>query len=70
MLDSGLGQKPKRRAKSVEAHDESSLLDEEPVDHTIPSEEELAELAAPAEVVAAVEAEKPRRPKKQKSAEA
>jgi hypothetical protein len=68
--NSGLGQKPRRRAKSVEAEDEASLLDEEPVDPTIPSAEELAELAAPAEVVEAVEAEKPRRARKQKSAEA
>ena len=64
--NSGLGQKPRRRAKSVEHDDDASLLDEEPADPSIPSEEELAELATPP----AIEEEKPRRARKQKSAEA
>ncbi len=68
--NSGLGQKPRRRAKSVEHDDDASLLDEEPADPSIPSEEELAELSAPPEPEAVIEEEKPRRPRKQKSAEA
>lgn len=42
--NSGVTQKPKKRVKS-ELDDESSVLDEEPVDPASPSEEELAELS-------------------------
>lgn len=71
--NSGLSQKPKRRSKAAEAQDESSMLDEDPVDPMIPSAEELAELSAPAEEAApteAIEDEKPRRARKEKSAQA
>ena len=89
--NSGLGQKPKKRVKP-EIDEDASMLDEDPVDPNLPSEEELAEfsaasgpaqpatvvaeeIAAPVvdvEIAAEVEAavEKPRRPRKQKSAEA
>jgi hypothetical protein len=82
--NSGLGHKPKKRVKS-EIDEDASMLDEAPLDPTAPSAEELAELSAPEapaaeapmEVVeeaaapAIVEAEeKPRRARKQKSAEA
>lgn len=68
--NSGLGQKPKRRAKSADVDDDASMLDEEPVDPSIPSAEELAELSPPADAPELSEAEKPRRARKQKSAEA
>lgn len=75
--NSGVSHKPKKRVKSE--YDDASLLDEEPVDPNTPSAEELAELAAPAEVAppaaVAEEVEKPRaavppQKRKQKSAEA
>ena len=81
--NSGVSQKPKKRVKSPD--DDASMLDEEPIDPNTPSAEELAELAAPAEVTpvpveepvaeVAVEAEeKPRaippQKRKQKGAEA
>lgn len=79
--NSGLGQKPKKRVKS-ELDEDASMLDEAPLDPNTPSAEELAELSAPepgpapppaveepaAEVLD--EPEKPRRARKQKSAEA
>lgn len=76
--NSGISHKPKRRSKAVEADDDASLLDEEPVDPSIPSAAELAELSAPAEAPAPAEVEvaaalpeedKPRRGRK-KGAEA
>ncbi len=76
--NSGVSQKPKKRVKSPD--DDASMLDEEPIDPNTPSAEELAELAAPAEVAPtpaeepAAEEEKPRavppQKRKQKSAEA
>jgi len=75
--NSGVSHKPKKRVKSE--YDDASMLDEEPVDPNTPSAEELAELAAPAEVAppaaVAEEEEKPRaavppQKRKQKSAEA
>lgn len=78
--NSGLAQKPKRRTRAAELADEASLLDEEPADPSIPSAEELAELSAPAEAepqpalqappAEVIDTDKPRRPRKQKSAEA
>ena len=47
--NSGLGHKPKKRVKS-ELDDDSSMLDEEPVDPNAPNEAELAELGAPPEI--------------------
>jgi hypothetical protein len=76
--NSGLGQKPKKRVKP-EIDEDASMLDEDPVDPNLPSEEELAEFSAPSEpevaeeiaaAVVEVEVEKPRRARKQKSAEA
>jgi hypothetical protein len=78
--NSGVASKPKKRVKS-EHDDDSSMLDEDPIDPASPNAEELAELSAPAaepvvevEVAAPVEEpvveEKPRRSRKEKSAEA
>ena len=81
--NSGLGHKPKKRVKP-EYDEDASMLDEDPVDPATPSAEELAEFSAPEPVAAPapavaeeiaspvvdVEAEKPRRARKQKSAEA
>ena len=76
--NSGVSQKPKKRVKAPD--DDASMLDEEPIDPNTPSAEELAELAAPAEVAPtpaeepAAEEEQPRavppQKRKQKSAEA
>ena len=57
--NSGISHKPKRRSKAVEADDDASLLDEDPVDPSIPSAAELAELSAPAEAPAPAEVEVP-----------
>lgn len=65
--NSGLSQKPRRRAKSVETEDDASLLDEAPVDPATPSAEELAELSAPAQTQPPVEAEQPRPGRRQKA---
>lgn len=70
---SGLAQKPKRRAKSmlVETGDEESSLEDEAVDPSVPSAEELAELGAvepeptPPEEAPIPEIQKSKRPRKQ-----
>jgi hypothetical protein len=65
--NSGVTHKPKKRVKT-ELDDDSSLMDEDPVDPASPSEEELAELSGEAEEdVEALEEEKPRRGRKEKA---
>ncbi len=65
--NSGVTHKPKKRVKT-ELDDDSSMMDEDPVDPASPSEEELAELSGEAEEdVEALEEEKPRRGRKEKA---
>lgn len=64
LQNSGLDQKPKRRAKApTVSESEASVLDEEQNNPGLPSTEELAELAAPAELppLPSQRVEKPRR---------
>ncbi len=80
LLDSsGLSQKPKRRAKASMSEidqQETSVLDDEPIDPAVPNETELEELSAASPikaeepVVEVLEAQKPRRGRKEKTAEA